>query len=294
MLREDAGPTDEVIEVYSDLPGFTMDSTNMPFDIEVQGEIMRVNTIEDGVLDQFNRVEVSGWGSMTTGQEWQTFLSQSGTSSVNGNVGIMDVTASPGNNVFLGFWAPEIQFSDGIVEVDADMDQLPTGAGASASIRILNRIQDSSNYYSLDVLIQADASVDLRISETNAGSFNTLQNLTNPGGADIIAPVAGTISRMGVRFGAIGDLLIGQIWMKDNPNLMATNIVRDSRITSGSAGVRVGTDPEVTNTNIEFHLENFRIRNLQRMNVTRGINGFNQTLSAGDAIKMFNETRYAL
>ncbi len=58
--------------------------------------------------------------------------------------------------------------------------------------------------------------------------------------------------------------------------------------------MRVGTDPEVTNTNIEFHLENFRIRNLQRMNVTRGINGFNQTLSAGDAIKMFNETRYAL
>lgn len=294
MLREDAGPADEVIEVYSDLPGFTMDSTNLPFNIEVQGEIMRVNTIEDGVLDQFNRVEVSDWGSMTTGQAWETFLAQSGTSSVNGNVGVMDVTPSLGSNVFLGFWSPEIQLSDGIIELDFDMDQLPVGAGASASARIITRVQDSSNYYSLDVLVQADASVDLRISEQNAGSFNTLQSLTNPGGSDIVAPVAGTISRMGVRFGAVGDLLIGQIWTKDNPNLMATNIVRDSRLTSGSVGIRVGTDPEVTNANIEFNIENFRIRNLQRMNVTRGINGFNQTLSAGDVIKMFNETRYAL
>lgn len=294
MLRLDAGPTDEVLDVYSDIPGFTMDSTNMPFDIEIKGEVLRVNTIEDGVLDQFNRVEASGLGTLTTGQEWVEFLGQSGTVSVDGNVGVFDLTPSLGSTRFLSYTVPEVTFSDGIVEVEFDVDELPTGAGGDAGMRIVTRVQDDSNYYSLDVLVQADASVNLRISEVDAGSFATLHNLTNPGGADIVGPVKGITPRLGVRFGAIGDLLIGQIWQKGNPAVMATNITRDDRITSGSAGIRVSTGGNTTNPNLVFNVENFRIRNLQRMNVTRGINGFNQTLSAGDAIEMFNVTRYAL
>jgi hypothetical protein len=294
MIRVDAGPDEEILEVYSDLPGFTQDSTNMPFDIEVKGEVIRVNTIEDGVLDQFNRVEASGLGVATTGQTWATFGGQNGTVSVDGNSGLLSVVGNTGSTEFLSYSLSDTDSTDSFVEVDFDISELPTGAGASTGLRLVTRFQDVGNLYSLDTLIRTDASVDLRISKQLNNSFMTIRTITGIGGGDITAPIAGTTARMGLRFGAVGELLIGQVWMKDNPSIMGVNTATDTSFASGGVGFRVFNSAASTNATVDFTVENFRVRNLQRMNVTRGINGLQQTLVAGDAIEMFNVTRYAL
>lgn len=261
---------------------WTTDDAEMPFDVRLGGEIVRVTAVDPWLLDTFNRTASSGWGTADTGQAW----SVSGTASeyaVSG--GVATVTLATVNTTRRTF--VDTTYTDFDYYLDIAASALATGDSLCGGPT--GRYIDSSNMYMARVEFTTSNTVRVTIrklvggTETQLGTY-TLANTY----------VAGDY--YSVRFKASGSTFRVKVWPSTEVETPEWQIsVDDTSITYASFfGTRSFAGILNTNVNPVIRYKNLRIVNPQTFTVTRSINGVTKAQTAGTDIRLAYPTIMSL
>lgn len=129
---------------------------DLPFNVKVGGEVMRVTGIEPAGWDTFARTVSNGWGTSGSGHAWQTAGGAASDRSVSGTEGVITLPSSP--TTIRQQWVDE-DLTDASVLVALTPSQLATGASLQAGV--LLRLVSSSAYYLVRAQLKTDGTIDL-------------------------------------------------------------------------------------------------------------------------------------
>ncbi|MFD0852669.1 hypothetical protein ACFQ07_10560, partial [Actinomadura adrarensis] len=166
---------------------------------------MTVTAVDNAVTDGFDRTEAAGWGSAPSGQAW-TIFGGNGSGSVGSGVGVLSVSALPGN----AYAVLDLETSATDIEMQFRTPVIPTGA--DRHIYLLACYDPIAfTWYALAVTITTGATLVTRI-ETGSPDFTVLApNTVVPG----ITVVPGVWYR--ARFRVQGGRLAGKVWADGAP-----------------------------------------------------------------------------
>jgi hypothetical protein len=263
---------------------WTTDAAEVPWDIRVGGEVMRVTAVASKLTDTFTRTSSSSWGSADTGQAWTTSGGASSDYAVAAGVGTHTLTSvDTSRRCFTDITYPNCDLY-GSVTASAAATGAPIYAGLVA------------RYVDIDNLFMAR----LAFSTANIVTVAIVRRI---GGAEsVLASTALTYSYtpgafFRVRFQAMGARLRAKAWpvadLVETPEWQVT--VSDSALSSAtSVGVR--SILEVGNTNVSpvVSFDDLAVVNPQRFTVTRSINGVVKAHSAGEDVRLANPTYLSL
>ncbi|MEU3527574.1 hypothetical protein AB0E62_27510 [Streptomyces sp. NPDC038707] len=263
---------------------WTKDATDLPLDIRVDGEIMRVTSISDLVTDTFTRSVASGWGASDSGFTWTLSGGTTADYSVSGGVGahLLPSAASSRRSIL-----PTIA-ADFDVYVNVSATQLATGASLTGAL--VARYTDDNNLYSAQAQFSASNAVTLLLFKRVNSVETILGSYTLPG----VTFAAGVFYR--IRFRIRGTLLRAKVWAADTvepPEWHVTAV--DADLPSGQwIGVRSLAVAGTTNVNPSIQYDAFQIVSPQQFAVTRSINGVTKSHSAGEGVSLAYPTILAL
>lgn len=257
-------------------PLWTTNTADLPFDIRMGGETMRVTSITPWLSDTFNRGVSSGWGTADTGQAWST----SGGSAVD-----YAVASGVGTHTLTSVNVSRRSFTDTtILDFDyyADIAVSAIATGGSIFAGPLGRYQDSENLYQARLEFDTSSVVTLTIRRRLNSVDTVLGTYVLPGTYS-----AGVFYR--VRFQIRGAVLRAKAWLAtdvvETPEWQVT--ATDSVFSTTSFfGFRSILSSANTNVNPAVSYDNVQITNPQAMTVTRSINGVSKAQAAGTALSL--------
>ncbi|MFF7096422.1 hypothetical protein ACFY9A_29105 [Streptomyces rubradiris] len=263
---------------------WTKDASDLPLDIRVGGEIMRVTAVSDLVTDTFTRTVASSWGTNDSGFTWTLSGGSTADYSVSGGVGAhLLATAGISRRCLLPTVASDFDFATNITA-----DQLPTGAILTGSL--VTRCTDADNFYSAQIQFTTSHTVVLVLFKRVNAVETTLGSYTMPG----VTFTASTLYRL--RFQTRGSSLRAKIWAvgtAEAPEWHVTAV--DTELATGQwVGVRSISGAANTNVNPSVQYENFQIVSPQMFTLTRSINGVVKSHSAGADVRLAHPTILAL
>lgn len=263
---------------------WTTDSADMPFDVRVGGEVMRVTSVGNYLTDTFARSSSNSWGTADTGQTYSTG---------GGTATDYQVTSGYGAHVVATVNASRRTFiSTTVLDFDYYVD-ITTSASATGNSLYggpTGRYIDSDNLYMARIEFTTSNTLILNIRKRDGVAETLLGAYTLPD-----TYVAGTYYR--IRFQAKGALLRAKAWAAadpvETPEWQVS--VTDTAITTTSfIGVRSISASGNTNVNPEVRYQNLQIVDPQTFTVTRSVNGVTKSHAAGADLRLANPTVLSL
>ncbi|MEV8032290.1 hypothetical protein [Streptomyces sp. NPDC086182] len=263
---------------------WTTDTAEVPWDVRVGGEVMRVTAVSSKVVDAFGRTSSSSWGSADTGQAWTTS---------GGTVTDYAVAAGVGTHTMASVDVSRRCFvSLGYADCDlyASVTTSAAATGAPIYAGLTCRYVDIDNLFLARLAFSTANVVTVAIVRRIAGAESVLAST-----ALTYTYTPGAYFR--IRFQAQGARLRAKAWpvadLVETPEWQVT--VTDSALSSATS---IGTRSilEVGNTNVSpvVSFDDLAVVNPQQFTVTRSLNGVVKAHSAGEDVRLANPTYFAL
>jgi len=262
---------------------WTTDPADMPVDLRLGGEVVRLTETDPWLTDTFTRSVSSGWGTSDTGQSW---------GNGGGTATDFAVGSGYGSHTLTTVDISRRNFTDFLrTQVDAyvSITTSATATGGSLYGGLLGRYIDGANFYMARVEFTTANGVNLefrkRINdvETSLGTYTT--SLTH---------VPGTFLRL--RFVVSGTSLKAKVWTAGTTEFPGWQIeATDTQLGSAALfGFRSIASAANTNVNPQVRYDDLAVVNPQVLNVTRGINGVVKSHAAGTSVSLAYPTYIAL
>ncbi|MGW3144829.1 hypothetical protein ACWDG1_09140 [Streptomyces sp. NPDC001177] len=274
----DVAPVDDLTMLW------TTDSAEVPWDIRVGGEVMRVTAVSPKIKDTFTRVTASGWGTADTGQAWTTSGGSAADYSTSGTQGLV----SSGSVNVSRYTLATSPSPD--VDLRAEVATSALATGGPQYAHLVARAADANNNYCARVAFNTDQSLTLVLQKRVGGTQTDLTSLVVPG-----THAASTFFVL--RFQVAGATLRAKCWAltETEPGPWQVSVTDSSHSAAGSVGTRSTLDG--TNTNVlpvTYTYDNFQLTNVQTLTVTRSINGVVKAQTAGSDVRLATPTYLAL
>jgi len=273
-----------VVPAVADGALWTTDTADLPFDVRVGGEVVRVTNVTPWLADTFTRSASSSWGTADTGQAW----SVSGGSAVD-----YAVAAGVGSHTLTSLNVSRRSFTDTtIVDFDyyCDVAVSATATGGSIFGGPTGRYLDSDNLYMARLEFDTSSVVTLTIRKRIDATEGVLGTYVLPG-----TYTSGVYYR--VRFRIQGAVLKAKAWLAasevETPEWQIT-AVDGSISTTAYFGARSILSSANTNVNPVVSYDNVNVVSPQTFTVTRSINGVTKAHSAGEALSLATPVYLAL
>lgn len=245
---------------------------DFPYDVECEGEVVRITATTSAFADGFGRTVSSNWGTADIGGAWTTVGGSAADYSVGAGVGAMAL-----NSV-------NVSRKTTIGATVVDPSQVVTistsalATGAAQRVGLMARYIDASNYYRAVLSLNTDQTIDLRIIKRVAAAETTLTTV-----ATSLIHAAGTTYSL--RFSVVGTTLRARAWpgtAVTEPGTWAATAT-DSDLTAAAA---VGCHALLVtgNTNalpVTASFDGYAVESPQTVTVTRSINGATRAHAAG-------------
>jgi hypothetical protein len=274
----------DVAPVYDPTMLWTTDTGEVPWDVRVGGEVMRVTAVSSKIVDAFGRTSASSWGSADTGQAWTTSGGTAADYAVAAGVGthtLGSVDVSRRCFVSLGYADCDLYAS---VTTSAAATGAPIYAGLTA------RYTDIDNLFMARLAFSTANVLTIAIVRRIAGAESVLAS-------SVLSYTYTPGAFFRIRFQAQGARLRAKAWpvadLVETPEWQVT--VTDSALSSAtSVGVR--SILEVGNTNVSpvVSYDDLAVVNPQQFTVTRSINGVVKAQAAGTDVRLADPTYLAL
>ena len=254
---------------------WTTDDAEMPFDIRVGGEVMRVTAITPWLSDTFTRSVSSGWGTADTGHPWSTSGGSASDYSVSGTVGQHTLTTV--TTTRRSFTESDYSNFDYYIDVAASV--VPTGGSLFGGPT--GRYIDSSNLYTARLEFTTAATITLALRRLVNGDESQLGSYTLPD-----TYTAGTYYR--VRLRIFGASLKTKAWNASDVETPEWQIstIDTSNTETDYIGTRSFASSANTDVNPVISYDNIRVVNPQTFTVTRSINGVVKAQVAGADVRL--------
>ncbi|MHB9857605.1 hypothetical protein [Streptomyces sp. YIM S03343] len=262
---------------------WTTDSAEVPWDVRVGGEVMRVTAVSPWASDTFTRVTASGWGTADTGQAWSTSGGSATDYATSGTQG----THSLGSVNVSRYTLVTAPSADVDLRIEVATSALATGGPQYAGM--VARYADANNSYTARAAFNTDQTVTLVLQKRVGGTQTDMVSLTVPG-------THAAASFFVIRLQAQGAVLRAKCWPlgEVEPGWQVT-VADGSHSAPGSVGVRSILSSINTNVlPVTFTYDNFQQVNVQTMTVTRSINGVVKAHSAGEDVRLAYPTTISL
>ena len=287
MLTADAtsNATSLSVSPWTGLTGlWTTDSTNMPIDLSVGGEVVRVTSITPSVTDTFTRTTANGWGNADSGQAWTLSGGANSDHSTNGTLAIHTMTSINTSR----YDTLNTTVSD--FDVRCDFATSVTALGDNQYAGIVTRFTDVNNVYYARLTFTPTQTVSLYLQKRVNGGQSDMASVTTA-----LTHVANTFYTL--RFQLAGNTLRAKTWLQGTPEPPSWDVtaVDTALIGVGAIGVRSILGSGNTNTlPVTISMDNFQLLNPQTFTVTRSINGVVKPQTAGTDIRLANPTIISL
>ncbi|MFG3090690.1 hypothetical protein ACGGAI_24000 [Streptomyces antibioticus] len=265
----------DLVVATPDGPQWTTAPVQLPIDMSMGGETLRVPAISSWALDAFGRSVSGGWGSADSGQAWNV---------VGGTVGTdFAVGSGYGQHVLTTTNASRrcgLDFLYADVDVYVSVTTSATATGGSLYGGPVGRYVDADNMYFTRIEFTTGNAVLIDLRKRVGAVESSLGTFTTP-----ITHVAGTFVRC--RLQVVGSLIRTKVWAVSAPEPPEWHvIVTDTSITTSNyVGARSIAAAGNTNVNPQVRFDNFEVVNPQRMSgVVRSLNGVVKPHSAGARI----------
>jgi hypothetical protein len=263
---------------------WTTDVAEVPWDIRVGGEVMRVTTVASKLTDSFTRTSASSWGTTDTGQAWTTAGGSASDFAVAAGVGTHTLTSvDVSRRVFTDITYPGCDLY-GSVTTSAAATGAPIYAGLTA------RYIDIDNLYMARLAFSTANVLTMAIVRRVAGAESVL-------GSSVLSYTYTPGAFFRIRFQAMGARLRAKAWpvadVVETPEWQVT-VADGTHSSATSVGVR--SILEVGNTNVSpvVSFDDLAVVNPQKFTVTRSINGVVKAHSAGANVRLATPTYFSL
>jgi hypothetical protein len=280
------GTADTSIDV-TPAPGetdlWTTDSAEVPWDIRMGGEVMRVTAVTPKVLDTFTRVTASGWGSADTGQAWTTTGGSASDFSTSGTQGLHSL-----GTVNVSRYSVAASLADADLRAEVQTAALATGGPQYA--HVVARYLDVNNAYAARLSFNIDQTITLTIQKRVGGAQTDITSTTMPFTHAAATPYA-------IRFQIAGSTLRAKAWPLTDVEVPIWYLTTVDTALSAAGAVGVRSVLDTANTNalpLVVTYDNVQVTNPQTMTVTRSINGVVKSHPAGDLLSLAHPIPLAL
>jgi hypothetical protein len=263
---------------------WTTDAAEVPWDIRVGGEVMRVTAVANKLTDSFTRTAASSWGTSDTGQAWSTSGGSAADYAVAAGVGTHTLgSVDVSRRVFTDLGYPGFDLY-GSVTTSAAATGAPIYAG------LVGRYVDIDNLFHARLAFSTANVLTIAIVRRIGGAESVLAS-------SVLSYTYTPGAFVRIRFQAQGARLRAKAWpvadLIETPEWQVT--VSDG---SHSSATNVGTRSilEVGNTNVSpvVSYDDLAVINPQQFTVTRSINGVVKAHSAGEDVRLANPTYFSL
>jgi hypothetical protein len=263
---------------------WTTDSAEVPWDIRVGGEVMRVTAVASRLTDSFTRTASSSWGTADTGQAWTTAGGSASDFAVAAGVGTLTLTSVDVSRRV----STDITYPNCDVYGSVTTSAAATGAPIYAGL--MCRYTDIDNLYMARLAFSTANVLTMAIVRRIAGAESVLAS-------SVLSYTYTPGAFFRIRFQAMGARLRAKAWpvadLVETPEWQVT--VADSALSSAtSVGVRSILEVGNTNVNPIVSFDDLAVVNPQKFTVTRSINGVVKTHSAGENVRLANPTYLSL
>lgn len=267
-----------------DFTRWTTDSGDVPLDVRVGGEVMRVTAIANHVTDTFTRVTANGWGTADSGQAWSNVNAANSDFATTGTVATHSV-----GSVNSSRYSVLASLSLADVDVQADMATSVTAAGGPQFSHIVARYVNANTMYLARLRFNLDQTIDLTIQKRVNGTQTDIEtvNITGTHAAGVFFTV---------RFQIYGTTLRAKAWETGTVEPDWLLVTTDGALpNAGPIGVRSVLDAANSNPlPVTFSYDNYRLLNPQTFTVTRSVNGVSKAHAAGADLRLATPTPLSL
>ncbi|MFE0727955.1 hypothetical protein ACFW2X_06825 [Streptomyces antibioticus] len=262
----------DLVVATPDGPQWTTAPVQLPTDMTMSGETLRVPAISSWALDAFGRSVSGGWGSADSGQTWFVVGGTVGTDYAVGSGYGQHIltTVSASRRSGMDFMYPD-------VDVYVSLTTSATATGGSLYGGPIIRYVDADNLYMLRVEFTTANAINLDVRKRVAAAESSIGAASTS-----LTHVAGTFVR--TRFQVFGSLIRAKAWAVSAPEPPEWHvIVTDTSITTSNyVGARSIAAAGNTNVNPQVRFDNYEVVNPQRMSgVVRSLNGVVKPHGAG-------------
>lgn len=261
-------------------PQWTAAADDLPFDLDCEGEQVRVGAVGNAVSDTFTRTVAGGWGTADSGQTYTT--SPSANHSTSGTRGVQTLSSvNVLRDAGLGVSWPDIDITVGRSGVSA----APTGN--NCEVHLVARFVDASNFVDVRLFRAPAGSVTIAVRERKAGvdtvtAFPTVSGVTASGA-------------IAVRLQAIGSTVRARAWLSGGTEPGTWDVTLTTTLLSaGDIRLRSLLATGNTNGTLTVDWDDVTVSNPQTLTVTRGINGVQKAHPAGASISVWDPVVLAL
>jgi hypothetical protein len=281
-----ATATDSTLTVATTVgPQWTTAPVQLPVDMKMGGETLRVPAISSWALDTFTRTVSGGWGTADTGQLWSV---------VGGTVGTdFAVGSGYGSHVLTTVNASRrcgVDFLWPDIDMYVNVTTSATATGGSLYGGPVARYIDADNLYMVRIEFTTANAVLIDVRKRVAATETSIGTATTP-----ITHVAGTFVRC--RLQVTGSLICTKVWAASLPEPPEWQvIVTDTSLTTANfVGARSIAAAGNTNVSPAIRYDGFEVINPQRMTgVLRSRNGIAKAHAIGAAISLAEPAYAAL
>lgn len=264
ILASAVTATDTVLVVDATSgPAWTTAAGDLPFDIEIDDEVMTVTAVANALSDTFTRTVSNGWGTADTGQAWTTSGGAASDYAVGSGVATVSLSAVNSSR-----WITT-PLNATTVDFYATVKSSVVAAGAPVVAWLLGRYVDQNNWYAARVVFNTNSTVTIEIWKDVAG---TEANVVSS--ASLGSYTAGQTWR--ARFQIDGNMLRAKAWPTSGSEPLAWSVaLADTSLTApGGVGIRTRLNTGNTNTlPVTVTVDDIQLVRPQRFTVTRGVNG---------------------
>jgi hypothetical protein len=268
----------DVAPVYDPSMLWTTDTAEVPWDVRVGGEVMRVTAVSSKITDTFTRTASSSWGTADSGQAWSTSGGTGTDYAVAAGVGTHTLgSVDVSRRVFTSLGYADCDLY-GSVTTSAAATGAPIYAGLTA------RYVDIDNLFMARLAFSTANVLTVAIVRRIAGAESVLAS-------SVLSYTYTPGAFFRVRFQAQGARLRAKAWpvadVVETPEWQVT-VADGAHSSATSVGVR--SILEVGNTNVSpvVSYDDLAVVNPQVFTVTRSVNGVTKAQTAGTDVRLAN------
>lgn len=267
-------------------PLWTTDPADLPFDLAVGGEQVRVINTSTRITDTFTRSASSSWGTADTGQSWATSGGAAANYSATGSTGRVSCTDVTTRR----FTSIGSAITDAAVIVSATTPV--TAATDTITAGIVLRYTDDNNTYLAQVSFNPSGTVTLEVFKRVAGTFTSLGSQV-----DVTRYTPGVAVR--IRAACVGSQISARVWTAGTPEPAWQVTASDAAFTSGKVGTKTSLGAGNTNTlPVAVDYDDLDMltpaitgtSSPQTFTVVRSVNGLVKAHASGDDVRLYSPT----
>ncbi|MDT0377223.1 hypothetical protein RM572_00335 [Streptomyces sp. DSM 42041] len=265
---------DHAVWVTTAGPG-TLYPTEVPFDVELGGETVRVTAVQPGVWDSFTRTETAAWGTSASGAAWALSGGTATDFDVTGTAGTIQLAA---DQATLRFAEIDTALGDCEQLTSVSVDTLP--AAGEFLPGLFARGTDASGsteIYWLNLALDAAGAVHIEVRKT-VTVVGTRQSTGH-------SYSAGTV--LWLRMRVVGHRVLGRVWPDGNnePDSWDVDQTIVDTVDTGTFGIAVAST-DGTSTTPTFSFDDYELVTPQEFTVTRSVNGISKAHASGTDVRL--------